>query len=83
LPYLVGFRSYWGQAAFGVACIIAWYGTIPVWGFLRRKHLKNVGMVRYSVKAFLFMTMMGLVAKMALRIGLNVKYVLVTPWFNI
>ena len=45
--------------------------------------MKNVGLVRYLIKASLNMTMMGIVAKMVLRIGLNVKYVLVTPWFNI
>ena len=45
--------------------------------------MKNVGLVRYLIKASLNMTMMGLVAKMVLRIGFNVKYVLVTPWFNI
>ena len=83
LPYLLGFRSYWGQAAVGAALIAAWYMTIPAWYVWRRRSLRNLGFVRYAIKSFLFVTMMGLVAKMALRIGLNVKYILVTPWFNI
>jgi len=84
LPYLVGFRSYWGQAAFGAALVVLWYATIPAWYlFVRRDTLRRVGVVRCAVKSVLFMTMMGLVAKMTLRIALNVKYVLVTPWLNI
>ncbi|MCY3823252.1 MAG: cytochrome C [Nitrospinae bacterium] len=83
LPYMLGFRSYWGQAACGTALVLLWYATIPAYYIWRRERMKNVGLVRYLIKASLNMTMMGVVAKMALRIGLNVKYVLVTPWFNI
>lgn len=83
LPYLFGFRTYWSQAAFGIFCIAAWYATIPIWYIWRRDTLVNVGFTRYALKAFLFVTMMGMVAKMILRIGFNVKYVLVLPWLNI
>lgn len=83
LPYLFGFRTYWAQAAFGIFCIASWYATIPIWYIWRRDTLVNVGFARYALKAFLFMTMMGMVAKMILRIGFNVKYVLVLPWLNI
>ena len=83
LPYMLGFRSYWSQAAAGTIMIVLWYATIPAYYIWRRERMKNVGLVRYLIKASLNMTMMGLVAKMVLRIGLNVKYVLVTPWFNI
>ncbi|MEE9276336.1 MAG: cytochrome C [bacterium] len=83
LPYLLGFRTYWVQAAVGALFLVAWYATIPAWYIWRRKTLVNVGFVRYAIKAGLFMTMMGLVAKMALRLSLNIKYILVTPWFNI
>ena len=44
--------------------------------------MKNKGLVRYNIEAFLFVTMMGLVLKMFLRIVLNVKYIMVTPWIN-
>ena len=83
LPYMLGFRSYWGQAACGTVLVLLWYATIPAYYIWRRERMKNVGLVRYLIKASLNMTMMGIVAKMVLRIGLNVKYVLVTPWFNI
>lgn len=83
LPYMLGFRSYWSQAACGTVLVLLWYATIPAYYIWRLERMKNVGLVRYLIKASLNMTMMGVVAKMALRIGLNVKYVLVTPWFNI
>ena len=40
-------------------------------------------MVRFLVTASLFATMMSLPIKMILRWTLNVKYLWVTPWFNI
>ena len=39
--------------------------------------------VRFGVKAFLFLTMMLLPLKMILRLAFNIKYVWVTPWFNL
>ena len=45
--------------------------------------MKKLGFFRYNLTAFLFLTMIALPIKMVLRIGLNIKYILVTPWFNI
>jgi hypothetical protein len=39
--------------------------------------------VRYGIVAFLFLSMMGLPIKMFLRLAFNIKYICVTPWFNI
>jgi hypothetical protein len=39
--------------------------------------------VRYTIIAALFLIMMALPVKIILRLVLNVKYILVTPWFNI
>jgi hypothetical protein len=39
--------------------------------------------VRYGIVAFLFLTMMSLPVKVVLRLAFNIKYVWVTPWFNI
>lgn len=69
----------------GSLIMIAWY-AIPfeVW---RRKRdtalFKALGPIRYGVTAFLTMTMIGCVVKIILRLTLNVKYVLATPFFNI
>jgi len=51
--------------------------------------MKKLGLLRYSIVSFLFLTMVALVLKIAMRIippffGVYpVKYVWVTPWFNI
>ncbi len=84
LPYLLGFRDYWVQAAVGGLFIVGLYAVIPIWYYFRRntERMKNKGLVRYNIEAFLFVTMMGLVLKMFLRIVLNVKYIMVTPWIN-
>lgn len=83
LPYKFGIRSYWPSAMFGGAVIGAYYFLGVIYYFIRRKHFENLGIIRYAVKAFLFLTMMALPIKMFLRLAFNIKYVMVTPWFNI
>jgi hypothetical protein len=78
---------------FGTIVILAYY-SIGVWYYFRLKKknpdfMLKFGAVRYGIVAFLFLTMMSLPVKIFLRValpafGLNpVKYILVTPWFNI
>jgi len=45
--------------------------------------LEKLGFVKYSIVAFLFLTMMSLPIKVILRLVFHVKYIWVTPWFNI
>jgi len=45
--------------------------------------LARIGMVRFVVAVALFWTMMAVPVKAFLRLILHVKYVWVTPWFNI
>lgn len=82
LPYLLGIRSTAGAMAFGLACVGAWLVGIPVavWRW-KRDHpvMRQLGPVRYAIVASLFMMMAGVVVKIALRLALNVKYVLVIP----
>ncbi len=68
------------------AVVVLGYFSLGLIYWLRKKNseiLKKLGPVRYSVTAMLFLCMMSLPIKMVLRIALNVKYVWVTPWFNI
>ncbi len=70
---------------FGAFACLLWYGV----GFLpwiwkkSSAAMQEIGFVRFAITALLFQTMMALPVKMALRLALNVKYVWVTPWFNI
>jgi hypothetical protein len=64
---------------------VVWYGIAVVYYLWKRRSdlIKQLGPLRYSIAAFLFMTMMALPAKIILRIAFNIKYILVTPFFNI
>ena len=71
--------------AFGAVVITAFYSIIPLY-WRKKKNtdlMKKLGFLKYNITAFLFMTMVALPIKMILRIGFNIKYILVTPWFNI
>jgi hypothetical protein len=85
-PYLLGARNYWTSFIIGAATVGGFFSAIPaVWQTFHKKStaLKQLGFVRYAIVAGLFMTMMLLPLKMMLRWTLNVKYLWVTPWFNI
>ncbi len=43
----------------------------------------QLGLARFLIKYWLFWTMMAIPVKMLLRLLLNIKYVMVTPWFNV
>jgi len=71
--------------AIGGATILLWYLlAVGFYLWMRKSEIiQKLGPVRYSVTAFLFMTMMAVPIKVILRLALNIKYILVTPWFNI
>ncbi|MBI3189599.1 MAG: cytochrome C [Ignavibacteriales bacterium] len=70
---------------FGVVLILGYFALIPIYWMMKKNTdlMKKLGAVKYNIVAFLFLTMMALPIKMVLRIALNIKYILVTPWFNI
>ncbi len=70
---------------FGAVFVIGYYTLIPLYWLWKKNTglMKKLGVLRYSIVAFLFLTMMSLPIKMILRIGFNIKYIWVTPWFNI
>lgn len=70
----------------GLTLITLYYGLAVLfyrWRKERSETLQQLGPVRYGIVAFLFLTMLGLPIKIFLRIFFNIKYVWVTPWFNI
>jgi hypothetical protein len=69
----------------GSATVILWYVIAVLYYYWKRNSdvVRKLGPVRYSIVAFLFLTMMAMPVKIILRIALNIKYILVTPWFNI
>jgi hypothetical protein len=89
LPFILGFREYWAQAAVGLTLTLLYFviGTAAMYLWILRKKgkefLERWGVVRFGLTAFLFLNMAAVVVKMVLRLGFNVKYVMVTPWINI
>lgn len=45
--------------------------------------LEKLGIIKYSIVAFLFLSMLALPIKVFLRLVFHIKYIWVTPWFNI
>ncbi len=85
LHQFVGIRSSTGAFFFGGFVVTAYFSLGVLYYYWKRKteFIQKLGVARYSVMAFLFLCMMGLPIKMLLRWTLNIKYVWVTPWFNI
>jgi hypothetical protein len=76
---------------FGAIVVLGFYSLGGVYYFKNRNTdwMKKLGLLRYTIVSLLLLTMIGLVFKILLRIvppilGIYpVKYVWVTPWFNI
>ncbi|MBI5473712.1 MAG: cytochrome C [Ignavibacteriae bacterium] len=70
---------------FGSLIIALWYFVPVAYLWLKRNSdfMRKMGLLRYGVTAFLLMTMAAVPVKIILRLTLNVKYILVTPFFNI
>ncbi len=76
-----------GVELIGLALSALYLGVLPVvyywWKNPTSPTLQALGPVRYAIVSELFLIMMSLPLKMFLRIAFNIKYVWVTPWFNI
>ncbi len=89
LPYLLGLRDYWVQAGVGAILVGAYFVVATLAFYLwvlavkGKEFMRRWGPVRFTITAVLVVIMMGLPVKMFLRLAFNVKYILVTPWFNI
>jgi len=89
LPYLLGFRDYWVQAAVGLGLTLLFFvvGTGAMYAWIVRvkgaEFMEKWGAVRFGLTSFLFLNMVAVVVKMVMRLGFNVKYIMVTPWINI
>jgi Cytochrome b(C-terminal)/b6/petD len=89
LPYLLGFRDYFWSSVVGLVVVLGYF-VVAITAFYfwvlyvkGREFLERWGMARFSITAFLVVTMLALPCKMFLRLAFNVKYILVTPWINI
>ena len=70
----------------GVITVYFFLGMVIPYLFLKvtqNQTLEKLGIIKYSLVAFLFLSMMGLPIKVFLKLVFHLKYIWVTPWFNI
>ena len=88
LPDIFNITSNWGKGIFGLAVVAAFYVVfgLILHTFFKRSHARDyakMSFLQYNLMMFFWLTMLALPAKMLLRLALNIKYVWVTPWFNV
>jgi len=88
LPDIFGITSNWGKGIFGAVVVGGFFtvGGLFVHAFFRRhnpKDFKRMSLLQYSILMVFFLTMVGLPIKMLLRLLFHIKYVWITPWFNV
>lgn len=76
-----------GSFIFGGAVIALYYslGLFAYFYLKKRKPeiINQLGMIRYGIVAFLFLTMVALPIKIILNLSFHIKYIWSTPWFYI
>jgi len=78
-------RKPFAGIVFGSIIIAAYYGSAVLYWKLKSpasEFLQKLGVVRYGITAFLFLTMMSLPIKMVLRWAFNIKYIMVIKEIN-
>ena len=88
LPDLFGITSNFGKAIFGALVVGGYYvvGGLITHSLFRRKNpkdYKQMSLLQYSIMQFFMLSMIALPVKMAFRLLWNIKYVWITPWFNV
>lgn len=90
LPDIFGITSMMGKSVFG-AVIVGIYALLTAlgvhklfnWNEFNRKIYKRMTLIQYVTLQIFLVTMMLLPAKMVARLLFRIKYVWITPWFNI
>ncbi len=88
LPDIFGIGSNIGKIIFGAIVVGGYYlvGGGLVYSLFRRKMGKDfqrMSLLQFSLMNFLLLSMVALPLKMALRLLWHIKYVWITPWFNV
>jgi hypothetical protein len=90
LPDIFGITSALGKGIFG-GIVTLFYAVVTAVGFhkvltwndFNRKIYRRMSLVQYLTVQFFMVSMMALPVKMIAKLAFRIKYVWVTPWFNI
>jgi hypothetical protein len=88
LPDIFGITSNMAKGIFGLIVVGGYYllGGGLVYSLFRRrmgKDFQRMSLLQFSLMQFLLLTMVALPLKMGLRLLWHIKYVWITPWFNV
>ncbi len=90
LPDLFGITGAWGKGIFG-AIVTGIYGVLTAigihklmnWNEFNKKIYRRMTFIQYVTLQFFLITMMLLPVKIIARLAFRIKYIWITPWFNI
>src|SRR6266566_4031158 len=88
LPDLLGITSNLWKGIFGAIVVGGYFviGGLIVNGLFRRynpKDYKRMSLLQYSIMMTFFLIMVALPIKILIRLLFHIKYLWITPWFNI
>ncbi|HXZ79924.1 MAG TPA: hypothetical protein VEG30_08345 [Terriglobales bacterium] len=88
LPDLFGITSNLGKGIFGAIVVGAYFvigGLILHMLFKRyqRRDYERMGFLQYNIMMVFMLLMIALPIKILIRLTMHIKYVWITPWFNI
>jgi len=88
LPDIFGITSNLGKGIFGAVVVGGYFavGGLVLTLFYRRfmpKDFRRMSILQYSLMAAFMLMMVALPIKMLIRLLFHIKYVWITPWFNI
>src|SRR2546428_280766 len=88
LPDIFGIGSNLVKAIFGAIVVGGYYviGGFIMHALFRRynpKDYQRMSLLQYSILQFFMLTMVALPIKLLLRLLFHIKYVWITPWFNV
>jgi hypothetical protein len=88
LPDIFNITSTIGKIIFGAIAVGLFYviGGIGMHSLFKKYNAadyKRMSFLQYNTMMFFWLTMLSLPVKILIRLLFNIKYVMVTPWFNI
>lgn len=70
--------------ALGPIALMIYFGLgLLIPALIKREFFAGRGLIKYTIVMLLTLAMYGVPVKVFLRLAFNVRYVLMTPWFNI
>jgi hypothetical protein len=82
---VLGVHGRTAASVVGGVTVFAYYGLgwLAWLRYRRSRTVRAMGPLRFGIVAFLWLTMLALPLKIALRLAFDVHYVWTTPWFNV